>query len=97
VIEWDDYVEQTNNGRCLIAIAGIVYDVIDFAAHHPGGNAVIRGGIGKDATAMFNGGIYNHSNAANNLLSTMRVSFVRGGGNVAVWRKVRERMEDSRD
>ena len=56
VLEWDDYVEQTKNGRALIAIAGVVHDVTDFISQHPGGKAMIKSGIGKDATSHFNGG-----------------------------------------
>ena len=43
--------------------------------------------VGKDATAVFNGGVYNHSNAAHNLLSTMRVGIIRGGMEVEVWKR----------
>jgi stearoyl-CoA desaturase (delta-9 desaturase) len=48
---------------------------------------MIKAWIGKDATAVFNGGIYNHSNAAHNLLSTMRIGVVRGGMEVEVWKR----------
>merc|ERR1712174_70406 len=51
------------------------------------GKAMIKSGIGKDATAMFNGGVYNHSNAAHNLLSTMRVGVIRGGMEVEIWKR----------
>ena len=43
--------------------------------------------IGKDATQAFNGGIYRHSNAAANILSTMRVGIVRGGMEVEIWKR----------
>lgn len=36
---------------------------------------------------MFNGGVYNHSNAAHNLLSTMRVGVIRGGMEVEIWKR----------
>jgi len=87
VMEWDDYVDQCKNGRGLVAVAGIVHDVTDFIKDHPGGKAMIGSGVGKDATAMFNGGVYMHSNAAHNLLSTMRVGVIRGGGEVDIWRR----------
>jgi stearoyl-CoA desaturase (delta-9 desaturase) len=48
---------------------------------------LIKSAIGKDATALFNGGVYEHSNAAHNLLSTMRVGVLRGGQEVEVWKK----------
>ncbi|KAL9058473.1 MAG: hypothetical protein Q9162_001769 [Coniocarpon cinnabarinum] len=88
VMEWDDYIDQCKNGRCLISISGIVHDVANFIKDHPGGKAMISSGLGKDATAMFNGGVYRHSNAAHNLLSTMRVGVVRGGMPVDIWRRV---------
>ena len=87
VMEWDDYVDQTKNGRGLVAVAGVVHDVTDFIKDHPGGKAMISSGIGKDATAMFNGGVYDHSNAAHNLLSTMRIGVIRGGMEVEIWKR----------
>ncbi|PYH40261.1 uncharacterized protein BP01DRAFT_378015 [Aspergillus saccharolyticus JOP 1030-1] len=47
--------------RALTVIAGVVHDVTEFIEHHPGGPIMIRGGIGKNATAMFNGGVYGRS------------------------------------
>jgi len=94
VMEWDDYVEQAKNGRGLIVVAGIVHDVSDFIKDHPGGKAMIGSGIGKDATAMFNGGVYMHSNAAHNLLSTMRVGVIRGGCEVEIWKRAQRENKD---
>lgn len=92
VMEWDDYAERagTADGRALVAISGVVHDVTDFIQHHPGGKAMISSGIGKDATAMFNGGVYQHTNAAHNLLSTMRVGVIRGGCEVEIWKRDRK-------
>ena len=87
VFTWDDFVEDAQSGKALVVVAGVIHDVTDFIKEHPGGKALISSGIGKDATAMFNGGVYNHSNAAHNLLSTMRVGVVRGGGEVQIWRQ----------
>lgn len=88
VLSWDEYVDMSNtNGKALVAIAGVIHDVSSFINEHPGGKAMIMSGVGKDATAMFNGGIYNHSNAAHNLLGTMRVGIIRGGGEVDIWKK----------
>ena len=36
---------------------------------HPGGKHLLQQNIGKDATAAFFGGVYNHSNAAHNVSS----------------------------
>jgi stearoyl-CoA desaturase (Delta-9 desaturase) len=94
VMEWDDFKEQADkDGRSLIAIAGVVHDVSGFIADHPGGKALISSGIGKDATSMFNGGVYNHSNAAHNLLSTMRVGVIRGGMEVEIWKRAQAEKE----
>ncbi|KAF7719260.1 Uncharacterized protein PECH_004811 [Penicillium ucsense] len=74
VMTWDDFKAESakSDGRALVAIAGVVHDVAHFIKEHPGGKAFIASAIGKDATATFNGGVYQHSNAAHNLLSTMR-------------------------
>jgi stearoyl-CoA desaturase (delta-9 desaturase) len=87
VISWDDFRTQaTTDGAALVAIAGVIHDVSPFVADHPGGKTLIKSAIGKDATALFNGGVYEHSNAAHNLLSTMRVGILRGGQEVEVWK-----------
>lgn len=46
---------------------------------HPGGRHLIAKMIGKDGTTAFFGGVYDHSNAAHNLLSMMRVGILNGG------------------
>lgn len=95
VIEWDDFQEQSKkDGKALIAVAGVVHDVSAFISEHPGGKAMINSGVGKDATAMFNGGVYMHSNAAHNLLSTMRVGVLRGGCEVEIWKKAQRESKD---
>lgn len=86
-ITWDDYVSRCNNGECLIAIEGVVHDVKSFIAYHPGGRALINSGIGKDATGMFTGGVYEHNNAAHNLLRLMRVGRLVGGSEVEIWKR----------
>lgn len=86
VVDWDDFIAEAQNGKALVAVAGVVHDVTAFINEHPGGKTLISSAIGKDATAMFNGGVYMHSNAAHNLLSSMRVGVIRGGGEVEIWR-----------
>lgn len=61
----------------LIIILGIVHNVKLFIKEHPGGQALLRASLGKDATTAFNGGVYAHANAAHNLLATMRVAVIR--------------------
>jgi stearoyl-CoA desaturase (delta-9 desaturase) len=65
----------------LVAVAGVIHDVTGFVEDHPGGKSLIKSVVGKDATGVFNGGVYEHSNAAHNLLATMQV--------VAVWKRQR--------
>jgi stearoyl-CoA desaturase (delta-9 desaturase) len=89
VVEWDDFLDQAKS-RALIVVAGVVHDVSAFVQEHPGGRALISAWIGKDATGVFNGGVYDHSNAAHNLLSNFRVGVIRGGSEVEIWRRRRE-------
>ncbi|KAH8889698.1 acyl-CoA desaturase [Thozetella sp. PMI_491] len=94
VVHWDDFVADAKDGKALIAIAGVIHDVTDFIKEHPGGKALISSAIGKDATAIFNGGVYQHSNAAHNLLSTMRVGVLRGGCEVEIWKRAQAENKD---
>ncbi|KAI5957941.1 OLE1 [Candida theae] len=61
----------------LIIISGIIHNVKSFIKEHPGGQALIRATLGKDATDAFSGAVYRHSNAAHNILATMRVAVVK--------------------
>ena len=94
VLEWEEFRDQASNGRALIAVAGVVHDVSDFIKDHPGGKSIISSQIGKDATAAFNGGVYQHSNAAHNLLSTLRVGVIRGGMEVEIWKRAQKENKD---
>lgn len=87
LIDWDSYISRTADGEALIAVAGVIHDVSSFVKEHPGGKSLISSAIGKDATSMFNGGVYDHTNAAHNLLSTMRVGVLRGGCEVETWKR----------
>lgn len=91
VITWGDFKTESakEDGRAIVVIAGVVRYVADFIQSHPGGRALISLATGKDATASFNGGVYQHSNAAHNLLSTMRVGVIYGGGEVEIWKQAR--------
>jgi stearoyl-CoA desaturase (delta-9 desaturase) len=94
VLSWDEfqrrstlYTQGEGEGAALVAIAGVIHDVTPFISEHPGGKAMIKSVLGKDATAVFNGGVYAHSNAAHNLLATMRVGVLRGGQEVEAWKE----------
>lgn len=93
VVDWDEFKKRCVEGAKLVAVAGVIHDVESFVIDHPGGKAFITGVIGKDATALFNGGVYEHSNAAHNLLSTMRVGILRGGQEVEIWKTEWNRLE----
>ncbi|EPQ31706.1 uncharacterized protein PFL1_01039 [Pseudozyma flocculosa PF-1] len=82
VISWDDFVEESKT-RPLIVVHGFIHDVSSFIDEHPGGRHLLTAKIGKDATTAFLGGVYDHSNAAHNLLSMMRVGVLDGGYQLA--------------
>ncbi|KAF9327611.1 hypothetical protein BGZ91_001393 [Linnemannia elongata] len=88
ILSFEDFEHACkNDNKKWILLEGVVYDVEDFMAEHPGGEKYIKMGIGKDMTAAFNGGMYDHSNAARNLLSLMRVAVVEFGGEVEAQKK----------
>ncbi|TRM59538.1 hypothetical protein BD626DRAFT_550141 [Schizophyllum amplum] len=78
VISWESFQEQAAK-RPLILISGFIHDVSTFIEEHPGGAHLIIKFIGKDATTAFFGGVYDHSNAAHNLLAMKRVGVLHGG------------------
>lgn len=78
VITWDAFQEESKS-RPLILVAGFIHDVSSFLDEHPGGRHLLTKNIGRDATTAFHGGVYDHSNAAHNLLAMMRVGVLSGG------------------
>eukprot|EP00741_Cyanophora_paradoxa_P011027 tig00020553_g10659.t1 len=66
--------ENPEAKKALVILDGLVHDVTDFVPNHPGGKAILDVYLGKDITQAFNGGVYDHSNAAHNLLGTMRLA-----------------------
>ncbi|KAJ7135864.1 delta 9-fatty acid desaturase protein [Mycena epipterygia] len=87
VISWDSYLEQSAK-RPLILVSGFIHDVSAFIDEHPGGAHWIIKNIGKDATTGFFGGVYEHSNAAHNLLAMLRVGVLHGGIPLAIDEKM---------
>ncbi|ORY73926.1 hypothetical protein BCR37DRAFT_352856 [Protomyces lactucae-debilis] len=63
-----------SENRILLSLNGYIHDASAFAANHPGGRAFVLSRRGKDIALDFNGGIYNHSNAARNQLDMLRVA-----------------------
>jgi stearoyl-CoA desaturase (delta-9 desaturase) len=79
VDELPDMSLQQFKSRCaegahLIVVDGLVHEVTDFINEHPGGRALIKAYVGKDATLPFNETVYNHSQAARNELANLRVA-----------------------
>ena len=60
-------VQEQSQDRALILISGFIHDARDFISEHPGGATLIKENCGKDMTAAFFGGVYDHSNAAHNV------------------------------
>ena len=63
-----------NTGKKLIMLSGLVLDVTDFAAIHPGGEKLIMNCVGKDATNAFYGPLNNHTKSARLMLQTLSVA-----------------------
>ena len=68
------YKSRVAEGSSLILIDGVVHDVAHFKEQHPGGKSLVEKFLGLDASQAFNGKVYDHSNAARNLLATQRVA-----------------------
>ncbi|KAK7062736.1 stearoyl-CoA 9-desaturase [Paramarasmius palmivorus] len=87
VISWETFQKQSVR-RPLILVSGFIHDVSDFLEEHPGGRHLLVKYIGKDASTAFFGGVYDHSNAAHNLLAMKRVGVLYGGHPHALDEKV---------
>jgi len=66
LMNWEEF-KATGKAKRLVVCDGIVFDIHEFYGSHPGGQLILDRFSGHDITAVFNGGIYNHSNAARNL------------------------------
>ncbi|GAA6007440.1 stearoyl-CoA 9-desaturase [Rhodotorula paludigena] len=78
VLTWDEFQEACKT-RQLMVVSGFIHDVSTFIDEHPGGRALIKTRLGRDATNAFYGGYYDHSNGAANLLAQYRVGVIEGG------------------
>ncbi|EMR65222.1 putative delta 9-fatty acid desaturase protein [Eutypa lata UCREL1] len=78
VVDWDTYQKESEMTP-LVLINGYIHDVSGFEEKHPGGRSILMRHVGKDASSAFSGGVYEHSNAAHNLLAMMRVGVLDGG------------------
>ncbi|KAG9256315.1 uncharacterized protein F5Z01DRAFT_649865 [Emericellopsis atlantica] len=68
-----EYEEQARTGHDVI-IDHTVNHVEGFVREHPGGATLVRSGMEKDATGLFDGDVYGQSHAGRNLLSSMRMA-----------------------
>jgi len=59
-------------GAMLLLKDDLVYDVKSFIGQHPGGKGYLSSYMGKDIGGPFGGGVYAHSNSAQNILQTLR-------------------------
>ena len=84
IISFEEYQElaKQDNDRALVLIAGFIHDVSNFIDSHPGGRAILKSYVGKDATVAFYGGIHDHNTGAHNMLAMMRVAVCKYGGEV---------------
>ncbi|CAF1420309.1 unnamed protein product [Adineta ricciae] len=89
IITFEEYQELAvkDTDRALILIAGFIHDVSKFIDLHPGGMALLKNQVGKDATVSFYGGVHDHSTAAHNTLAMMRVAICKHGGDVEYLKK----------
>ncbi|KAI9144089.1 hypothetical protein BKA69DRAFT_1058185 [Paraphysoderma sedebokerense] len=69
-----DFKAKLQQKSSLIIIDDIVYDVGNFVDEHPGGKGFLKTSFGKNVTDQFNGKVYDHSNAARNLMTRFRVA-----------------------
>ncbi|KAI8379746.1 stearoyl-CoA desaturase [Radiomyces spectabilis] len=96
IYTWDEYQSLVlNDNKKWILLEGILYDVEDFMHEHPGGVKYLSTALGKDMTTAFNGGIYNHSNGARNLLTTLRVGVLKNGMQVMTQEQAAADYDDS--
>lgn len=80
VYSWEEFQSLVlNENKKWILVEGVLYDIKNFMKEHPGGAKYLSTAIGKDMTTSFNGGIYNHSNGARNLLTQFRVGVLLNG------------------
>ncbi|KAJ3215684.1 hypothetical protein HK099_006243 [Clydaea vesicula] len=75
---WIEFVKiQREEKKQWMVIDKVVYDVEKFMDHHPGGKGFLKSSIGREVTTSFNGGVYNHSRAARNLMTGLRIAIIQ--------------------
>ncbi|XVE77317.1 hypothetical protein DITRI_Ditri13aG0052700 [Diplodiscus trichospermus] len=66
VFVFEDVAKHTERNGCWLLISGKVYDVTAFLDDHPGGDEILLGASGKDATDDFED--IGHSDVAKELM-----------------------------
>lgn len=80
IYTWEEFQSLVlNDNKKWVLLEGVLYDIENFMHEHPGGTKYLSTAVGKDMTTSFNGGVYNHSNGARNLLTSLRVGVLRNG------------------
>ena len=51
-VSYDELRQHKSKDDCWMVLNGVVYDITDYAAKHPGGAIIFDAG-GKDGTALF--------------------------------------------
>lgn len=69
-----ELVQDQAKDRHLLLVSGFVHDISTFLDDHPGGRSIMESMVGKDSTASFFGGVYDHSNAAHNVRCSLLYS-----------------------
>ncbi|KAI9016590.1 hypothetical protein DFJ74DRAFT_677703 [Hyaloraphidium curvatum] len=66
LLSWTWRVPGTAHRRSQARLH-LIYDVADVLQHHSGGCHLLKLNVGRDATALFNGGVYFHGQEARHL------------------------------
>ena len=70
-----DVRRRVQEGASLIIVAGHVHDIHDFLPQHPGGEAILKAYIGKDASNAFYGTtIVKHTAGARKILESLTIA-----------------------
>ncbi|GAA5821844.1 hypothetical protein JCM3770_005559 [Rhodotorula araucariae] len=88
---------KRSNTRINRQTSRFIHDVSTFIDEHPGGRALIKTRLGRDATTAFYGGYYDHSNGANTLLAQYRVGVIEGGYEVEHLKRFSKLIEDLKE
>lgn len=51
-ITFEQLAKHNTKAHCWMCVQGVVYDITDYVAKHPGGKIILEG-AGKDATNLF--------------------------------------------